>query len=189
MMYRYFTKSRTYRYIDILQDIVSTYNSTPHKSLNNIISKDVTKLIEADLWAYMYLNPANFKNRKKSTPFQFKLGDLVRVSYTNYTFKRSYNEQWSTEIFKIFERYRQQGINMYKVKDFLGTELSGNFYSSELQLVKKDKERLWDIEKVLKKKKVKGQMMYLVKFLGWNSKYNQWIPAKEVKNVSDVKAT
>ncbi|KAJ8300421.1 hypothetical protein KUTeg_021940 [Tegillarca granosa] len=141
---------------------VLTYNNTPHKSLHNIAPKDVTKSNEADLWAYMYLNPANYKNKKRPTPFQFKIGDLVRVSYTNYTFKRSYNEQWSTEIFKIFERFRQQGINMYKVKDFLDTKLSGNFYSSELQLVKKDENSIWDIEKILKKKKVKGRMMYLV---------------------------
>lgn len=48
MMYRYFTKQRTHRFVDVLQDIVDSYNVTPHRSLNNI---------EADIWAFMYLKP------------------------------------------------------------------------------------------------------------------------------------
>ena len=48
MMYRYFTKQRTHRFVDVLQDIVDSYNVTPHKSLNNIAPKDVNKDNEAD---------------------------------------------------------------------------------------------------------------------------------------------
>lgn len=31
MMYRYFTKQRTHRFVDVLQDIVDSYNATPHR--------------------------------------------------------------------------------------------------------------------------------------------------------------
>ena len=41
MLYRYFTKKRTYRYIDVLQKFASTYNATPHRSLNYIAPQDV----------------------------------------------------------------------------------------------------------------------------------------------------
>jgi len=33
-MYRYFTYKQTYRYVDILQDLVRDYNDRPHRSLN-----------------------------------------------------------------------------------------------------------------------------------------------------------
>ena len=36
------------RFVDVLQDIVGSYNVTPHKSLNNIAPKDVSKDNEAD---------------------------------------------------------------------------------------------------------------------------------------------
>ena len=50
MMYHYFTKNRSHRYIDVLQDIVKSYNATPHRSLNNIPPKNVSKNNEADIW-------------------------------------------------------------------------------------------------------------------------------------------
>lgn len=32
-MYRYFLKKRTYRYVDVLEDLVTSYNKRPHRSL------------------------------------------------------------------------------------------------------------------------------------------------------------
>ena len=43
MMYRYFTHNRTYRYVDILPDIVGNYNTRPHRSLNGLSPRDVNK--------------------------------------------------------------------------------------------------------------------------------------------------
>lgn len=42
MLFKYFQKKRTYRYIDILSDIVTSYNLTPHKSLNYVAPENVT---------------------------------------------------------------------------------------------------------------------------------------------------
>jgi hypothetical protein len=49
MMYRFFTSQRNHRYLEKLQDIVKTYNATPHRSLNNIAPKDVNNKHEASL--------------------------------------------------------------------------------------------------------------------------------------------
>lgn len=73
MMYPYFTKNRTHCYIDVLKDIVKSYNATPHKCLNNVSPKDVSKNNEADIWAHMYLKPKNSKTNV--TPNHFKIGD------------------------------------------------------------------------------------------------------------------
>lgn len=42
------------------------------------------------------------------------------------------------------------GNFFYKVNDFLDEEVKGNFYSSELQRVKKDEDALWYVGKILK---------------------------------------
>ena len=72
MMYRYFTKNRTHCYIDVLEDIVKSYNATPHKCLNLFTSKTwviTTKLI------YELICTWNQNNqRKTSHPIISKLG-------------------------------------------------------------------------------------------------------------------
>lgn len=108
-MYRIFIKNRSYCYIDILDDIVKAYNSTPHTSLNNIAPKDVNKDNEANLWAHMHLKPSKIIAAR---PYQFRVKDLVRISHTNMIFKRSYDEQYTREIFKIAKRFRMQNIPM-----------------------------------------------------------------------------
>lgn len=132
MMYRYFTKNRTHLYVDVLQDIVESYNATPHRSLNNVAPKDVNKDNEADIWAYMYLKPKAITSSKKNiTPYHFKINDLVRISHKNMVFDRSYDEHFTREIFKISRRMSMQGIAMYILKDFQNESIKGNFYEAE----------------------------------------------------------
>ena len=184
MMYRYFTKQRTHRFIDVLQDIVKTYNVTPHRTLNNIAPIDVNSNNETDIWAYMYLKPPKKGKRKtKVTPYHFKPGDLVRLSHKNMVFDRSYDEHYTREIFKIYQRIRMQGIPMYKIKDFQNELIKGNFYESELQKVSKDEDALWFIEKKLRRRQKNGEIQWLVKFDGWSDRYNQWIPEKDITDV------
>ena len=144
----YFSKNRTYHYIDVLQDIVNSYNATPHSSLNNIAPASVNDDNKYDIWAHMYLKPrstnkgsASFaKKRGKETGrhyFSFKIGDMVRLSHLKTTFQRSYQQQWSSEIFKIYRGFLLQGLALYQVKDFLNLKISGRFHVSELQSVHK----------------------------------------------------
>jgi hypothetical protein len=184
-IYRYFTKNRTKRYIDVLNDFVQSYNNTPHTSLGNVTPKDVTKANEADVWAFQYLKPVKTKSFKR-IPFQLKVNDMVRISHENAIFKRAYNEQFSKEIFKVAQRSRMQGIPMYKIKDFSNEAIRGNFYGSELQKVEKDENALWIIDKKIRKRTVNGKVEYLVSFEGWPSKYNMWVSASDI---NDLKTT
>ena len=181
IMYRYFTKQRTHRYIDVLQDMVDTYNGTPHRSLDFVAPKNVSKANESDIWAFMYLkrNPSSMK-KKTARKYHFKVGDLVRISRINMIFDRSYDEHFTREIFKVRSRFRMQAIPMYRIKDFLNEPIKGNFYESELQKVDKDENTLWFIEKKIRKRKRNGQIQWFVKFEGWSDKYNQWIDEKDI---------
>ena len=150
MMFRYFTTYRTYAYVDKLQDCVDSYNVRPHRSLNGSAPKDVNESNKANLFAYMYLRKKKPPHRKKiSTPkknnFKFKIGSLVRISHLKQPFTRAYQQQWSSEIFKI--RFLRQGIPQYQLIDFQNEPITGNFYQSELQRVDKDENALWFIDK------------------------------------------
>ncbi|XP_069107331.1 uncharacterized protein [Argopecten irradians] len=188
MLYRFFTKQRTYRYIDDLQDFVSSYNATPHRSLHNVAPKDVNDRNKADLFAYMYLRrpkqALKSSTKRSKTPYVFKIGSLVRISHIRKPFDRAYQQQkWTSEIFKIRRRFLIQNIPQYQLEDFQNEKIDGNFYQAELQRVDKDQNTLWFIEQKLRKRKRQGQVEWLVKFDGWPSKYNQWIAQKDISEV------
>lgn len=94
----------------------------------------------------------------KNVKFRFKLNDLVRLSHLKHIFRRGYN-QFTGEIFKIAKRFHLQGIPMYKVKDFNQELIEGDFYENHLQ-----KDSLWLVEEIIKKRKRKGLTEVLVKF-------------------------
>ena len=178
MIYRYINKTKSYSYVTIIQRIVDTYNSTPHKSLKDIPPNNVNSENSADLWASMYLHKKQYSKHKIN--FMFKPGDMARVSLTRMPFRKSFQEQWSREIFTIFSSFRIQGIPMYKLQDFHKNFIKGNFYQNELMKVAKDANEFFSIEKIIRKRKRRGKMEYLVKYLGWDSSYNEWIPSENI---------
>lgn len=88
LIHRYLMKSRTFRYLDVLQKLIQSYNATPHSSLNNIAPQDVNSNNESDIWAYMYLKPSTARTLKKEVKrkrprhvYGLKMGQLVRISH------------------------------------------------------------------------------------------------------------
>ena len=188
-LYRYFQKNRTHRYIDVLPDIVANYNSTSHRSLGGLAPKDVTSENEADIWAQLYLkrkqqnkcaNQSKRGKRRRNIKFRFKINDLVRLSHLKHIFRRGYNQQFTGEIFKITKRFHLQGIPMYKVTDFNDETIEGDFYENDMQKVYKEEDSLWLVEKLIKKRKRKGQTEWLVIFQSWPDKFNQWVKESDI---------
>jgi len=191
MLHRFFTKQRRYRYIDKLQSFADTYNSTPHRSLNNTPPNKVNKNNEANLRAYMYLKPTKKEDRllKKNTKirkrnFKFKAGDLVRITFEKKSFQRSFYQNWTMAVFKIKSRFLRQGIIMYTVVDLKGDEIVGQMYESEMSRVDIDQDTLWFIDEILKQKKVGKKTLYFCSFIGFPKKFNMWLDYKEVKDVT-----
>ena len=186
MFYRYFTHNRTYRYLDILQDMVHNYNNRPHRSLDGLSPADVTHSNEALLWKKMYVDvmkPSKLSKKKIFKRFKFKKGDFVRISSTIRTFQRDYEQKWTEEIFIIERRYLRQRIPVYKITDYDNDPIEGTFYESELQRVNKDRHDLWKIEKVLKRRQRRGVTEVLVKWLGYPKKFNSWIKESDLQDV------
>ena len=81
------------------------------------------------------------------------------------------------------QRKYRSGIPVYKVTDYDKDPIEGTFYQSELQKVNKDKDDLWRVDKVLKKRKRKGQEEWFVSFMGWPKKFNMWLPKENIQAI------
>lgn len=195
-MFRMFRHTRSYRFIESLQNLVKSYNSTPHSGLpNHLAPEQVTKENEAEIWDKMYnglekqeekhIKPLKKEKRIKSSNYKFKIGDIVRLSHARYAFQRDYQQKWTGELFKVSERYIKQDIQIYKVIDFLKEPVVGTFYSQEMLKItnKSGEDALWILEKIIKRRKRAGKLQYLVKFQDWPSKFNVWVNASSVVDI------
>ena len=70
---------------------------------------------------------------------------------------------------------------VYEIEDLEGEPIIEKFYEEELSGVDK-KDYVYRVEEVLKRKKVKGKKMVLVKWLGYDSKHNSWIPESDIQD-------
>ena len=191
LMYRYFTYKQTYKYDDILQDLVYNYNHSPHRSLNGRAPADINDANETKVWNELYIDTLIPKpkikrevtKRKPYNKYKFKKGDYVRITHLKHPFDRDYQEKWTEEIFIIKSRYYRQGIPVYTLMDYDKDLIEGTFYQNELQKVNKDRDDLWRVDKVLKKRTRKGKQELFVSFMGWPKKFNMWLPAENVQNL------
>ena len=192
LMYRYFTYKQTYKYDDVLQDLVYNYNHSPHRSLNGRTPADINKENETKVWNELYIDTlipkpkrkkSSSKMRKSYKKYKFKKGDYVRITHLKHPFDRDYQEKWTEEIFIVQSRYYQHGIPRYSITDYNKDPIEGTFYQSELQKVNKDRDDLWRVDKVLKKRTRKGKQELFVSFMGWPKKFNMWLPAENVQDL------
>lgn len=168
-MWKYFTAHHTYRYLDVLEKFLQSYNNTYHSSIQRPPA-EVNSGNERDVWFTLYKHH-DFINTK---PCIFKIGDTVRVSKHKLTFEKGYETNWSEELFVIAECVLRVPP-VYRIKDLMRESIQGTFYARELQRVRAKEQ--FPVEKILKKRTRKGHLEYYVKYRGYPKKFNQWIPS------------
>ena len=171
-MWKYFTDNNTYKYIDVLPDLVEDYNNTVHSSIKLTPIEASKKKNELTVWRNLY--PDRFKTYRL-TP-KFSVGDLVRITKKKKVFEKGYTTRWTKETFTIKE-IRDTNPITYKIKDLEGEEIKGTFYEPELQ---KTEKQLYKIEKIIKKDKNKS----LVKWKGYSDEFNSWVDNKDLIELS-----
>ena len=144
-----------------------------------------------DVWSYQYslkskgikkekMMMRNTRSNPKRVKFKSKVGDRVKIKNS---FDREYAQKWSGEIFTIIDRKLNQDIPMYQLKDYQNEVITSFFYEPELQIAFLDENMIYKIEKILKKRKRKGILEVLVKWKGWPSKFNSWIPESDLEDL------
>ena len=136
---------------------------------------------ERSVWWYSYW-PRKGEHCHIKPHFKLEVGDNVRVSVLKRTFDQEYDKKWSGEIFQINSRFVRDGLSLYKLRDFLGEDIKGTFYESELSLVNVDKDQIWKVSKVLIQCKRKGKNKeYYVRWLHWPKKFDSWVLERDIK--------
>ena len=109
--------------------------------------------------------------------FKFDIGDKVRISKKKRSFEKGYTPNWTEELFVIDQQLDTSPVT-YKLKDLNGENIEGSFYEPELQ---KSSQQMFRIEKVLKRDPIKK--LALVKWKGYDGKFNSWVKLSEIKNI------
>lgn len=135
-IYRYFTsRGPTYtRYIDVLQDIVLSYNRTIHSTIGmrpiDVKPADVPKI-------YSRTHRKHHEELKllDATHAKFAVGDRVRVIKKQTGFTAGYQEKWKREVFVVTKVINKAPYRLYQLKDLKNVPIDGKFYAQELQKV------------------------------------------------------
>jgi len=165
-MWKMFTLNGTYKWIDMLPNLISQYNMRKHRTIG-MRPIDVTPTIADKLLNTVY------SNVKIAAPARFKVGDSVRVSKFKTIFDKGYTPNWTTEVFKIIKVQATNPVT-YLLEDSRGETIAGGFYECEIHRAANPDVYL--VEKVLQKK---GDMVF-VKWLGFDNSHNSWIKKNNV---------
>lgn len=189
-IWRYMHEKHTKRYIDVLPDLVHSYNNTYHVSIGlapSEVNESNEGLVLRNLYGKQWSNSkqkssiATKKKKKKNTKSSLRVGDLVRISKVKGTFEKGYMGNWTVEIFKINKIIDSRPYTLYKLEDLSGELIDGSFYDHEVQPITKNLDGFWNVEKILKERTVRRRKQYFVKWEGYPASMNSWVDEADIK--------
>ncbi len=152
------------RYIDVLDGIISLYNTTPH-SLTKIAPANVAPADETRISSLMRQGAA------PNTPPVFKVGQHVRMADERGMFsKEATTQRWSRQIF-IVRRIIHSHPVVYELEDLSGTPVEGYLYEPELQAVDKPVKFAEEIVRTRTRQGVKEELVHRI---GYPARMDFW---------------
>src|SRR6184192_1023596 len=167
MMWRYLTHTSSGRYIDVLPQLVSSYNNTHHRSINMAPS-------EVNVHNESLVRRRLFPPKNTYVKWRYKVGQTVRMRQTKRVFKKGYEPSWTEELFTIASLYPSDPPT-YILKDLTGEEIKGKFYEQEIQPVKHSASDAYIVERVIKTRRRGKRTEYFVKWRNYPDKFNSWV--------------
>ena len=178
-MFRYFTSKGTRRYIDILQDLVDSYNNSYHRTIKMRpidVNDGNREQVFENIYSVKKFKDLFISGSKKI--YKANVGDTVRLKYDlNPGMEKSYYPLWTDRTFKIENIVDRDNKPNYKVSSE-NKHSDRAFYPEEIQKIGNDV--VYRIEKVIKSRRSKGVEEVLVKFIGYPNEYNQWLPKQNL---------
>ena len=175
-LWKYFSANGTQKYTDILQPLMDRYNSTKHRSIGMTPSDARKPSNRTQVFKNLYFKKVQTRNKEP----KYKVGDKVRITVKKNIFEKGFTVNWTDKIYTITEVLKTLPPT-YKIKDDR-QGIEGTFYEEELQ---KTAENTFRIEKVVRWKKQNGERIARVKWAGYDSSYNSWVPESEIFNYGD----
>ena len=174
---RYFTHKGKKTWYDILPTIIDTYNHTKHRGINLRRPVDIGNENEQDVWEEQQQSTLTQQSSSHTHP----LLTYVRISrIAKGPFNKNFDQNWSEEVFRIVAVDKKSYPPMYTIEDLSNNVIEGKFYHQELQDIGPKPPQVYRIEKIIKSRGKGEAKEYFVKWHGYDSTHNTWIPAKNL---------
>jgi hypothetical protein len=128
-LYRYFTSTKSKRWIDIIDEIVDGLNNSFNKTIG-MKPIEVNESNSSEVWHNIYHKRIS---TKKEVP-SFKVNDLVRLTTDKSVFSKKYKAGWTEEIFRVTKLIDTIPIT-FEISDLSGEKVQGSAYNFELTKV------------------------------------------------------
>jgi hypothetical protein len=169
VLIKYMTLKREKRYIDILDEVITTYNSSP--SRDGMVPSQFLPKDANEIWIRRFEREFPKSSQRRT----INVGDYVRILNSRRSFSKVSDRTWSTEVFKVRSVNDISFPLTFCLEDLMGENIEGRFYEEELQVIDFDADADFEIEKTIKTRKRGGKVEHLVKWLGYPDKFNSWI--------------
>ena len=113
-IYKYMTSISKNVYIDKLDDVVTKYNNTYHRTI---------KMRSVDVKNNTYID---FNKKVTDKDPKFKAGDYVRTSKYKNIFAKGYTPNWPKEVF-VIKKVKNTIPWTYVINDLNGKQIIGKF--------------------------------------------------------------
>ena len=169
-IWKYFTRNKTKRYIDVLPELVAAINNSYHRTIKRAPSS-VNRTNQNEVWESLY-------EKKKPIKPRFKSGDRVRITIEKHVLSKGYRQNFSKEVLVVSKLLRRQPPT-YKITDDEGEEIEGVFYNEEMVRVLPD-DAVRKIQSVKKTEKRDEELWHLVKY---EDKKESWVRNSEFVSI------
>ena len=175
-LWRYFTAHNTYKWIDVLPDVVHSYNHRKHRMIGKRPA-DITERNAMEIWLRLHGN-----RQRGKMPRDIRVGDRVRISKVKSVFEKSYLPNWTEEEFFVDSINTKHAPTIFKLGDYSGDVIDGSFYRYEIQPVTHDDD-VYLVERILRRQRRGRDMWYFVKWRGYPSSMNSWIRQQDMSTL------
>ena len=174
-----------------LPKLIHAYNNERQRNLR-VSPKQAWDMPAAELWKLKYRYPKGekkVKERKKikfaivKPKYKFHINQFVRTKLEKGVFSRQYSEKYSREVYSIVSRHVSQGVKYYCLRDTSEKQENIMSFFSEDEIIEAfndDQQQVWEIDKVVKYKKVRGRVYGLVQFVGWHKNWRRWVLKSDI---------
>jgi len=179
IMWKRFSINHSYRWVDMLSEILHFYNTRKHRSIGMTpteASKPENEQRIIDLQDTDLSRRAQTHQRDQKI---FRLGDWVRISRQKMVFSKGYTARWSEEIFHVTS-ILHTNPPVYELVDLLGKKVIGGFYSAEIQATTQRPTDKFLIQHIIGEKKQGGRAMKEIQWMGYGKLFDSWIPADQL---------